>query len=633
MLFVYKWHWICSVIGLILVSSFSALGLDLDHGKLILNGASERLQLNPVVFADGNQFIGRDCQKAHEEIVCKTGAGVDISVVVNRGDQQVSLKVSTDRPVALEGLGFTGVVTINGPRAVFSHGFQSWSLSGWTQISEELSLDEIRSLLRENDENRKGSGLSREIGVVATGSGSHLVMGVLQATRLKSWVSMVKDPKLPQTRIWAVSGLAGESISLLAGESFSSDVWFYHLGESDLKSSFRTYAGKLDYFASAHQPKVGWNSWYYYWNRVKPDQIMANANELTVFVDRKLSGSLPNDGQLPGIVIDDGWQKSWGDWVPNKEFADLAGLREKIDRVGLEPGIWIAPFLVDKKADIAAQHPNWFVKETEYVHPTGRYYILDTSHPEVLEHIKKTIRYLIDLGFKTLKIDFLIAATYEGERFQDVTGLEAYHLGLQAIREAAGPSTYLIASGAPTIASFPYVDSWRIGPDIAFEYPTRLTGPAWTDVAVQARNISARWFFCDRVHCDADPLLLRRPHSLESQKAAASVIAFAGGGLHFSENLMSLSEDRKELQLPDPLVSTALSGQASYPEPLFDLDQLDSGLVAPNIFDRSFNNNRVKVPNRWVTPGGYTVLINFDRKNEDLSGTLVPGRSSQWSSP
>ena len=80
---------------------------------------------------------------------------------------------------------------------------------------------------------------------------------------------------------------------------------------------------------------------------------------------------------------------------------------------------------------------------------------------------------------------------------------------MKLIKDAAGPRTHLLACGAPLLASLPYADSWRVGADIAFEFPAKQKGLSWVDVANQARNIGARWFFCDAIHCDAGPLLLR----------------------------------------------------------------------------------------------------------------------------
>ena len=38
----------------------------------------------------------------------------------------------------------------------------------------------------------------------------------------------------------------------------------------------------------------------------------------------------------------------------------------------------------------------------------------------------------------------------EGQRVQDVTGIEAYHLGMQIMREAAGDA-WILACGAPLL--------------------------------------------------------------------------------------------------------------------------------------------------------------------------------------
>lgn len=47
--------------------------------------------------------------------------------------------------------------------------------------------------------------------------------------------------------------------------------------------------------------------------------------------------------------IDDGWQKSVGDWDVNTDRFPLGlkAVTEKIRSEGLIPGIWVAPLIVD----------------------------------------------------------------------------------------------------------------------------------------------------------------------------------------------------------------------------------------------------------------------------------------------
>ncbi|MBA2389466.1 MAG: hypothetical protein H0V67_04335, partial [Geodermatophilaceae bacterium] len=75
---------------------------------------------------------------------------------------------------------------------------------------------------------------------------------------------------------------------------------------------------------------------------------------------------------------------------------------------------------------------------------------------------------LRDIGIDFLKLDFLYAGALDGMRSDpDITGIAAYRRGLQVIREAAGPDTYILGCGAPLLPSIGLVDAMRISPDIA----------------------------------------------------------------------------------------------------------------------------------------------------------------------
>lgn len=66
---------------------------------------------------------------------------------------------------------------------------------------------------------------------------------------------------------------------------------------------------------------------------------------------------------LEVFQLDDGYQKHWGDWVPSKDFPeDMREVSGSILRHGFKAGIWLAPFAVDKKSDLAKEHP---VREEE----------------------------------------------------------------------------------------------------------------------------------------------------------------------------------------------------------------------------------------------------------------------------
>ena len=103
---------------------------------------------------------------------------------------------------------------------------------------------------------------------------------------------------------------------------------------------------------------------------------------------------------------DDGYQEYVGDWLKiNKEkFPNgLEPIVKKIKEKGLIPGIWIAPFLVEKNSSIFKEHPEWILKKG--VKNWSGAYSLNFELEEVRDYIRKVFNYYKDLGFEFFEID------------------------------------------------------------------------------------------------------------------------------------------------------------------------------------------------------------------------------------
>lgn len=92
----------------------------------------------------------------------------------------------------------------------------------------------------------------------------------------------------------------------------------------------------------------GWESWYSYYTSINEAKILTYVKNIS---------STPNivneyfiKQKRPAVFqIDDGWQKSVGDWDVNTDRFPLGlkAVTEKIRSEGLIPGIWVAPLIVD----------------------------------------------------------------------------------------------------------------------------------------------------------------------------------------------------------------------------------------------------------------------------------------------
>ena len=336
---------------------------------------------------------------------------------------------------------------------------------------------------------------------------------------------------------------------------------------------------------------------------------------------RELLG--PRAGSDPlRVVVDDGWQEAWGDWYPNAKFpSGLDGLASDLSADGFRMGVWLAPLLVAGDSVVATDHPDWLVGGATYVHAKhGEMSVLDVTNPDAAAHLRSTIERIVSWGYELLKIDFLFAGSFEGDRAEDVTGMEAYHRALTIIREAAGTDALLLTVGAPGLASLPYSDAWRVGGDIALE----PFGAGWPWIPNQARVLAARFPFCLRVLCDADPPLLRAPLERDEVESGAWVVAFSGGALFLSDDLRALPDERVGW-IPGEAITLALGGEPAYPEDY--LPAAPPRRLSHAIGDNARGESTHVVPVVWRAPDGSRRALNVTEDPITVEGVDVPPRS------
>jgi alpha-galactosidase len=212
-----------------------------------------------------------------------------------------------------------------------------------------------------------------------------------------------------------------------------------------------------------HRPPTAWCSWYHYFEHVSQDDIEENLRAIETL-------GLP----IEVVQIDDGYQAEIGDWLLLSErFASLADIVGRIRGAGQRAGIWVAPFLVGERSVLAREHPDWLVGNTSPGTGWGdqRLSSLDVTHPGAEAYLREVFGTFADLGIDYFKIDFVYAGAMEGRRADaGVDGVAAYRRGLQVIREAIGPESFLLGCGAPILPSVGLVDAMRVGPDIGHHF-------------------------------------------------------------------------------------------------------------------------------------------------------------------
>ncbi len=106
------------------------------------------------------------------------------------------------------------------------------------------------------------------------------------------------------------------------------------------------------------------------------------------------------------FVLDDGWfgkrnsdTAGLGDWVVNRRKlpGGITALARKINRMGMQFGLWFEPECVNPDSDLYRAHPDWAIKVPDREAAVGRHQlVLDLTRPEVREYIITSVLAVLD---------------------------------------------------------------------------------------------------------------------------------------------------------------------------------------------------------------------------------------------
>jgi alpha-galactosidase len=315
-------------------------------------------------------------------------------------------------------------------------------------------------------------------------------------------------------------------------------------------------------------------------------------------LDVRQNLAFAEDSPLELFELGRGYQAAVGDWLDtNDRFpSGLAALAAAVSTAGCRPGLWLAPFLVGSDSTLAAEHPGWIAQHPDGGPLTAFYderwggfvHTLDTSHPEVQDHLRELAADVVDLGFPHLKLDCLDAPAAPGS-FHDpaMTSAQRVRAGLDALREGAGDSTVLVGGGAPLGPSIGVVDAMRTGPDVAPWWTPREelwgadTALASVPSVINAwRNTMMRSFMHRRLWIN-DPgcVLLRDGDGAnlgdDQLRSWAMLVAASGGSVTVSDELGLLDAGAFELiaevtRISKGVDAASMAGDVPVCDDLFD---------------------------------------------------------------
>ena len=327
--------------------------------------------------------------------------------------------------------------------SVHEHGWQSWSPTSTYPVSASVSPRpqlHWQQLMRYRPETPAPSGGFQGEGLLVVEPGTGSPCHVYSA------------PEPGQTVPSIRANLVGDRLLVESVGPVRAEVV-----EGGIETSLERFGDELARVLGLGTPRPAptvWCSWYHYFLDVTEEDILENLTAI---------GAHGFDVDV--VQVDDGWQADVGDWLGlSGRFSSLSDLAGTIRDTGRRAGIWVAPFIAGELSELARQHPDWLVGEAG--HNWGQDLRgLDLTHPGARDYVWSVFRNLRELGFDYYKLDFLYGGALPGERYQDLTGVAAYRSGLEVIRNAIGPESYLLGCGAPILPSVGLVDGMRVSPD------------------------------------------------------------------------------------------------------------------------------------------------------------------------
>jgi alpha-galactosidase len=334
-------------------------------------------------------------------------------------------------------------ITFEGlPTHYLYHGWQSWTLTAWVEISHPMPVMRPASMHpMQTDplhaENRLPNG--SWYGAVELADGQVILLGSLA---LESHVSL-------------------NGSTLTGCFDRGEGTWFVGVGvESEIFDQYASLLKERFGGGSIQNPQRIWCSWYSLYTEIYQEQLLKILNDL---------GESPFDV----FQIDDGWQKNIGDWEPNAKFpGGMDAMADRIKATRRTAGLWLAPLLVVPSSKLFHQHRDWLLHDTKGRLVSAGFnwseplYALDTTHPQALEWLKALMDKVRRWGYDYVKLDFLYAGALPGIRHVDMPREAAYRQGLKVMRDALGDA-YLLTCGAPILPSLGLCDGMRVGPDVA----------------------------------------------------------------------------------------------------------------------------------------------------------------------
>ena len=321
-----------------------------------------------------------------------------------------------------------------------------------------------------------------------------------------------------------------------------------HLNDGKVLSNY--YKGTLGvkYFRPLDKrafalPPSGWCSWYYYYQEI---------NETDLEHDAAWVADHLRDFGARYIQIDDGWQGTGHgsgdnrDWMTiDKRFpGGMSKLASDIRKLGMKPGIWLAPHGQSNPA-VVKSNPGVFLLKPDGSSASETWegkYLVDPSTSTAGKYLKDLFTTITSWGYEYCKIDGqpIVIDEYRKKislmKNPQADADALYRGTLDSIRSAIGPDTYLLGCWGIPLDGIGIMNGSRTGDDVLLGWDGFKTAVDATMQYYYLHNIA--WY------CDPDIMLVRSPLTIDQARAWATLQGLTGQALMTSDRLSDLSEER-----------------------------------------------------------------------------------------
>ena len=382
------------------------------------------------------------------------------------------------------------------------------------------------------------------------------------------------------------------SLPVANGSSLDSEPLMFAAG-SDYHAQLENYGAAIKELHHSRIPEdnmLGWWSWTAFYMKITEGNSFTNALWLSQHL---------KDLGYNWFHFDFGYGYARGDYsTPNatKFPHGMRPLTQSIAQLGLNIGIWTAPFEVGEFGSIYQNHKDWLVHNakgdpiqvtTDEEVRSEKVFALDCTNPAAQEFLRQTYRTLVrEWQVKYIKLDFMDTTSVEGYFHRPhTTALENIRIGLQVIRDAVGNDVLLDKDGSPMLTPVGIVDQGRVSQD---------TGHTFQRSKEALPGIAARYYMHNNFfQSDPDAFTvsqqmieerrMKAPLTLSEAEVSIALSAVSGGMFEIGDDLPTVgaAADRVALLTNAELLRMAKLGRASFPVDLLSYRAEDE---QPSVF-------------------------------------------------